>query len=187
MTGPSGGFCIIAYGGDITISRHSMDRQILRSLPPPILSTTRRLAISKWKAPNPAEVETDTVFQTLSSMNDLRALILTKCHDLPFILTLDPEKNISKALLCPNLEKLVLYTRLRDGFHIEHLLSMANTRAWRNTLLLSITIVGLDELAPEKVFKLREHVTHVYYRVDDWLPNWDELSEGDDESDDESE
>jgi hypothetical protein len=185
LTGPSGGLCIIACGEDLTISRHSVDLRILHSLPPPILSTTRRLAISKWKAPNPAEVETDTVSQTLSSMNNLRTLILTKCHDLPFILALDPEKNASKAVLCPNLEKLVLYTRSRDGFHIKHLQSVMKKRALRNTPLPSITIVGLDELAPEKeVVKLKEHVTHVDYRVDDTLPDWDDVGEGDDESDD---
>ena len=118
-------------------------------------------------------------------MNNLRTLILTKCHDLSFILALDPEKNASKAVLCPNLEKLTLYTRSQDGFHIKHLLGMTKKRALRNTPLPSITIVGLDELAPEKeVVKLREHVTHVDYRVDDTLPDWDDVSEGDGESDD---
>ena len=36
--------------------------------------------------------------------------------------------------------------------------------------------VGLDELVPGKeVFKLREHVARVEYRVDDVPPHWDVL------------
>jgi len=118
-------------------------------------------------------------------MDNLRILILTKCHNLPFILSLNPEKNTSGLVLCPNLEELVLYIKLRDQFHIGELVSMAKKRASRGAKLSSITIVGLGELAPGKeVFKLREHVTHVEYRVDDAPPDWDDLS---DESNDEGE
>ena len=44
---------------------------------------------------------------------------------------------------------------------------------------------GLDELAPGKVFKLREHVTRIEYRIDDTPPNWDDLTN--ESSSDESE
>ena len=54
--------------------------------------------------------------------------------------------------------------------------------------LPSNTIVGLDEFTPVKAaFKLGEFITHMDHRVDDSPPDWGELSESDDESDDESE
>jgi hypothetical protein len=114
--------------------------------------------------------------------------MLAKCHNLPFIFALNPEKNTSRLGQSTILEELVLYIKSRDLFHIKHLLSMTKKRASRGAALPSITIVGMDELAPAKeVFKLREYVTYVNYRVDDSPPDWDDLGESDDESDDESE
>ena len=44
----------------------------------------------------------------------------------------------------------------------------------RGAKLLSITIVGVSESAPGvEVFKLREHVKHVDYTVDNAIPDWD--------------
>ena len=185
LNGPSGGLRIFARWKDDIISPRTMDRRIFRSLDPSILSTAQRLAVSTYKPPKPAEVENCQVFQTLSSMDNLRTLILTKCHNLPFILSLNPEQNSSKLMLCPNLEEIVLYIKSQDQFHIKQLISMTRERASRDARLSSITIVGLGELVPGKeVFKLREHVTYVEYRVDDAPPDWDHLS---DESSDESE
>jgi hypothetical protein len=53
---------VLAYLEYETIFGYTMDRRILRSLPPPILSTTQRLAVSKYKAPGPAEVGKCPVF-----------------------------------------------------------------------------------------------------------------------------
>ena len=69
---------------------------------------------------------------------------------------------------------------------------MAKQRASRDAKLSLITIVGLDEPVPgTEVFKLREYVKHVEYRVDDALPNIpyegdDDGDNGDDNSNDES-
>ena len=65
---------------------------------------------------------------------------------------------------------------------------MAKARVSRDAKLSSITIVGLDGLVPgTEVFKLREHVEHVEYRVDDALPEWNTIPGSDDDSsDDES-
>ena len=99
-------------------------------------------------------------------MNNLRALILTQCNNLPFILALNPKENPSKLVLCPNLEKILLYIKSQDQFHIEHLVSMMKNRASRGTKLSSIKIIGLSKHAPDReVFELRKHVAHVGCRV----------------------
>ena len=124
----------------------------------------------------PAEGEICLIPQMLSSMNNLRTLLLVECHNLPFILALNPKKNDSKLVLCPGLEELMLYVKERDQFRIKPLISMAKERASRDAKLSSITIVGMDELVPGmEVFKLREHVGHMEYRVDDALPDWDTI------------
>lgn len=117
-------------------------------------------------------------------MNNLHTLTLTKCNNLPFILALNPEENSSKLVLCPNLEELVLYIALRDQYHIEHLDNMAKKRALRNAKLSLIKIVSVGGLVPgREVFKLREHVTHVEYGVNDAPPSWDFLpGKGSDEN-----
>jgi hypothetical protein len=185
MNGPSGGLRIHAHWKDKTVTPYNMDRRILRSIDPSILATTYRLAVSRYKHPRPAEIENCPVSRMLSFMDNLRTLVLTKCNNLPFILALNPEEDHSELLRCPNLEELVLYVRSRDQFHIGHLISMAKERASRDAKLSSITIVGMGELAPGKeVFKLRGHVKHVHYRVDDAPPDWDDFPDG---SGDESE
>ena len=177
LSGPSGELRVLAHWEEEeSVSPCTMDRRILRSLSPHLFLTTQRLAVSKYNPPRPKKVEKCPVFQTLCSMASLRTLILTKCHNLPFIFALNPEKSTSKLVLCPDLENIILYIESRDDFHIGHLLSMAKQRAARGVKLSSITIVGLDELVSAKeVFGLREHVTRVNYRAGDVAPNWDYL------------
>jgi len=183
MKGPNEGLCVLAGWEDETISPYTVDRRILHSLHKPILLTTQSLVVSRYQHPRPGRVGGCPMFQVLSSMNNLRTLILIDCHNLPFILTLNPEKNPSELVVCPNLEELVIYVKSRDQFYIKYLISMAEKRASRDVKLSSITIVGLGELVPGKeVFKLREHIKHVHYRVDDEPPRWDYLP---DESSDE--
>ena len=162
-----------------------MDRQILHSLNPPMLSTTQRLAISKYRHPSPnqAEVEKSPVFRTLSFTNNLRTLILSQCNNLTFILALNPKENPSKLVLCPNLEELFLYIKLQGQLHIECLISMAKNRALAGAALSSITMVRPGKPVPDGgVLKLRNHVAHVECRVDHELPAWDDVPcEGDDE------
>ena len=177
LGGPSGWLRILAQWKDEAVSQYTMDRRILCSLDPPTLSTAQRLAVSMYQHPRPVKVEKCPVYRTLSSMNYLRTLVLTKCDNLPFILALTPKENPSELLLCPNLEELTLYIKSRIQFHLKPLISMAKERAARNAKLSSVTIVGLGELAPGKeVFKLREHVTRVGYSIDDTPPNWDDLT-----------
>ena len=154
---------------------HVVDCQILHSLDQSILSTTRRLAISMLRLPI-LRVNKSQAFRTLCHMSNLRALTLTKCHNLPFILALDPKRTPSNLILCPKLEELTFYIEGRDSCHITAMLSMVEERALRGVKLSSITIVGLGDLVPGKeAFRLREYVTHVDYKVDDAAPNWDNL------------
>ena len=149
-----------------------MDRLILRSLGTPILPTTQRLAISKYKHSRPAECQ---VFRTLSSAPNLRALTLTECNTLPFIHALDPEKYPHELVLCPKLEELVFYTNPQHLMHFrtQDLIIMTKNRASKRAKLWSTIIVGLDELEHGgEALKLREHVTHVEYRPDDRFPAW---------------
>jgi len=155
-----------------------MDSQILHSLSPPTLSTTQRLAISRHEPLEPARVEKSSVFRTLSHMNKLHTLTLTKRHNLPYFLALNPKKKASKRVLCPDLGRLILYIKSQNQFCIEHLLAMAKERALRGAKLASVTIVGLGGLAPaEGVFGLREHVAHVDYRAGGSPPVWDHLDD----------
>ena len=181
LSGPSGELRVSARVEE-AIYAWTRDRRILLSLSPRILSTAQRLAVSKYDHPKPPGIEECPVFQTLSAMTNLHTLVLTECDNLPFILALNPDKNSSKLVLCPNLEELVLYVESQEWFRIKYLLGMTKERASRGVKLSSITIVGLEELAPaEGMFGLREHVTRVDYRVDDAPPDWDELPSDDDD------
>ena len=174
LSGPSGSLRLLAHRWDGGTDSHTADCRILHSLEPSILSKAQRLAVSEYR--HSYQTEGSPIFQCVSSMNNLRVLVLTNCDNLPFILTLDPEENPSKLVLCHNLEELVLHIMRQDQFHLEHLISMVKSRASRGAKLSSITIVGLDELAPgRQVFKLREHVTCVTYMVDDVPPAWDHI------------
>lgn len=93
---------------------------------------------------------------------------LTKCYNLPFILALNPGETLSNLVVCPKLEKLILPVKAEGRFHITDMLNMTKERARKGAKLSSITFVGLGDLASRKeVFKLREHVAHIYYTVDD--------------------
>ena len=176
LDGPEGGIYVFGHrdiGGNAP--PHAVDCQILRSLDQSILSTTKRLAISKLRLPI-LRANKSQAFQTLSSMNDLRTLTLNKCQNLPFILALNPTRTPSNLVVCPKLEELALYVKGRDSFHITDMLSMVEERARRDAKLSSITIVGLGDLLPrEEVSRLREYVAHVDYKVDNVPPDWDSL------------
>ena len=161
LSGPSGSLRALARLTRRKTNSSTINRRILRSLTPSILSTTQRLAVSKYRYPETGE---SLVFRTLSSMNNLRSLTLTNCDNLTFILALNPEETPSKPMPCPNLDELVLYIRLWSQLHVDHLTSMAKNRALGGAKLSSITIVGPAPGRP--MFELREYVTDVKYRVD---------------------
>ena len=139
------------------------------------VSRIQWLTISLFNCqPHVTRVEEWSIYKTLRSMEELRTLTLTRCANLPFILTLNPGKNTSKLVLCPKLEEIILYLKRPDQFHINEILSMAEGRTSRGAKLLAITIVSMEALAPTKeVFQLRKHVSRVEYKFDDAPPEWD--------------
>ena len=109
-------------------------------------------------------------------MGDLRTLTLIRCNNLSFIHALNPERNKSDTVLCPDLQELVLYVKKRDWYYLAELVEMASERDERYAKLSSITIVSLDEMCPRKeVFKLRKFVSRVEYKLDDVSPDWDTI------------
>lgn len=180
LSGPSGSLRAVALWGDREVPlSYAKDRELLLSLGQLALSAVQILAISGYGHPRPAEVEECPVFQTLSTVNDLRTLILTNCDGLPFILALDPEQNPSDLVLCVTLEELVIYTESWSLSKVELLIKMAKNRASRGSKLSSFTFVDLCGLdLREEVLKLREHAMHVEYRVDGAPPAWDDITGG---------
>ena len=175
LSGPSGSLNLVCTPWqDQVIPSSSMDHRILHSVGTRILSTTQRLTLSAYLHPDPANFDECPVFHTLSSADDLRTLVLSRCNTRPFVFALDPGKNASKLLLCPNLEEIVLYTWSWDD--AEELVSMAETRASMGAKISSITLTTSDTSAPwGEVLKLRNHVTRVEYRANGTSPSWDYL------------
>ena len=176
LVGPNGGLYIYGRRDPRVswIASLDSDRRILHSLDYFPLHMTQRLAITKLCIPTLlAELDKSP---PLVHMKALRALVLIRCYNLPFILALNPKLNLSKDILCPNLEELVLYVEARDKFYIMDLVGMAKERALRGVKLRLITVVGLDELVSGKeVFRLREYVSHVEYRIEENPPKWDSI------------
>ena len=172
LSGPSGSLRVLnSYMGfDIYTAAH----QTFRSLGP-VISTITRLAILGYKRPAPVRIEHCPIFQTLSSANHLRTLILTDCPNPVFARALDPEQNLSKLVPCFNMKELVLY----DKFWyvcLDDLVKMAKNRASRGAKLASITIIDLGGFsAPPGVLNLMEHVTRVEYKTADTSPVWDDV------------
>ena len=128
--------------------------------------------------PASAQITTWSGYQFLHSMEALQTLMLSRCTNLPFISILNPNKNPDRTVLCPKLEEIVLYTKSPKEVHIDQLLKMAEGRASRGAKLVAITITVVDAmptLRPKEVFKLREYVSHVEYKLEDTLPRWDAL------------
>ena len=182
LSGPSGGLyihgCSIA-GNSVS---PSLERRVLRSLDRFNLSRVQRLKVTKYTSSPRNEIEESSTFRTLLLMRDLRTLTLIRCNNLSFIHALNPERNKSDTVLCPDLQELVLYIKKRDWFYLEELVEMASERDERYAKLSSVTIVSLDEMCSRKeVFKLRKFVSRVEYKLDVVSPEWDTITtdEGD--------
>ena len=142
------------------------------------ISRTRWLVITlcRYWLYDPAQITKSTIYRTLHRMEDLRTLILIGCEDLPFIHTLNPDKNPSKIVLCPRLEEIVFYINRQDPLHVDELVDMAKERALGGAELPAITVVSVDAVAPKQdVFWLKKHVSRVEYKFDGVDPAWDAL------------
>ena len=182
LGGPNGELCMLGHWRDREeVSSLILDHHILRSLTHFDLSGIQRLAITKYGPPTMDEIDRSALRYILLPMEDLRALMLTQCNSKPFIAALDPDQNLSERVLCLKLEELILYIDELESLNVKELLSLAKARASGGAKLSSVTIVGLGELmAGEEVFKLKEYVTRVDFRVEGKPPRWDGVLEGGD-------
>ena len=175
LDGSSGRLYIIT-SQDGSLPSWKVDCQVFRSLNNFPLSAAQRPAVTKFKLPMATVMEKSTPYVVLHRMKGLRTLTLIQCNNLPFILALNPDQNLSKLTLCPKLEKIVLYVEEWESFNLSELMNMAKERASAGKRLSSIAIVGLGDLMPgREVFKLREYVMSVDYRVEERPPSWDSI------------
>ena len=180
LSGPNGSLCLETTW-ETGAKPHIIDSQVLYSLDHPMLSSICRLALSYCGWQSSSKVKESPAFKMLSSKENLRALTLIHCNSQPFILALDPEQVPSDSVLCPNLEKLDLYLLYTSQLNVESLIKMVKARASQGMKPLSITIViSTRTELEEDVVKLREHITHLEYRVDQKYPQWDDVPREDD-------
>ena len=180
FNGPSGGLHVFGHWTHGSDQPNVGITRFLRSLLDQFdITRNQWLAITlcHYRARATARIETWSVYQTLHSMEDLRTLTLARCINLPFILTLNPQKNSSKIVLCPKLEEITLYIKRLGQFRINELVSMAKERASRDAKLSTITIISLDDasISPREMSQLREYVSRVEYKFGDAMPTWDTL------------
>jgi len=185
LVGPNGALYMIGHREgeeNLTFWDGPVDRQILQSLDyfKSRLHEVRSLTITEYNYRLLTGLHGLTPFDILPHMNGLHTLTLIRCKNLDFIAVLNPGcVGRSKIMFLPNLKELILYVEARSGFYIEPLMIVAKERALRGAGLKLVTIVGLGELLPGKeVFKLREHVGRVEYRVEENPPEWDSTPYG---------
>jgi len=181
FSGPSGGLHVFGRWTQARIDQPNVGiTRLLRTLLDQFdISRNQWLAITLCHyRPRPSTlIETWSVYQTLHSMEDLRTLTLARCITLPFILTLNPQKNSSNTVVCPKLEGIILYIKRLGQFRTNELLNMAKERALRGAKLSTISIISLDDasISSREMSQLREHVSHVEYKFGDAMPTWGTL------------
>ncbi|KAF9643177.1 hypothetical protein BDM02DRAFT_3132611 [Thelephora ganbajun] len=178
LNGPSGEPYV--FGNRIRGGNESRSRtgRLLQSLYQFDVSRSRRLAITLdgYRPSVTSQIVAGIVDRILHSMEDLRTLMLARCNNLPFVQALNPAKNPSKVVLCPELEGIILYIEYPDQFPIDELLSMAEKRASRGAKLSAITTIGMDAPASTKeVSRLRKHVSRVKHKFYGAPPKWDAI------------
>ena len=179
LNGPNGGVYIYGKLTGGSASLLNFHHQGFRSLDHLPISSTERLTIGTYNILPPPQIERSIAYQTLLLMKSLRTLTLTDCHNATFIFALDPSKNSSRTLLCPALEELILYIKREEQFCLEELLVMTKERSSKDAGLLTIKIISTEIFASAaEVFKLRDHVMWVKYRLDDVVPAWDDDPDG---------
>jgi hypothetical protein len=75
-------------------------------------------------------------------MNNLCTIVLISCLNLPFALALNPKKNPSGIIVCPNLENILLHVAKKYQFSFDELFEMAEERASEGVKLRLIRIAG---------------------------------------------
>ena len=144
------------------------------------LSKTQMLSVTGSSPSRYDEIEESSVLQLLPLTNDLRILTLIRVDYRRFVRALNPKKNETCTVLCPQLEELVLYFESWDQANAKELVEMASERAKKeHSKLSSIKIVGLGGYHPgEEVSSLKEYVSRVECTSEDSLPGWDTIFGG---------
>ena len=173
LSGPSGSLLVQIFTFPLDIGPSVIDRRIFHSLVPS-LSKIQNFVISEHDYRRLLQVGKCPIFQTLSSMNDLQMLTLINCDNRGFIRALDPKQHPSNLVLCPKMEKLVLFVDSPSQICVWRLVRMAKNRASRGAKLSLVKVVDLGDLKlGRKVSGLSKHVMGVKYRVGGMLPAWD--------------
>ena len=176
LNGPCGELYIICNWIREDEQPNAGTTRLLQSLAKFDISRSQWLAITLCHYHPHTPVTEWTLYRTLRSMKDLYTLTLTRCNNLSFILTLNPDKNPDKTVLCPKLKEIILHINCSDQLHFGELLSMTEGRALRGAKLSGVTIVSAETLVPtNQVFQLRKHVSRVEYKFGDAPPAWDTL------------
>ena len=178
LSGPSGELYVHGNWEDDEIPVDPRSGQFFQSLGLFDFSRCQRLGIALvcCQPSSSTQIATWPHYELLRSMESLRTLMLSRCKNLPFISTLNPDKNPDRTVLCPELEEIILYITDSKEVLVSELLKMAKGRASRGAKLSAITIAVVDatpSVRAKNVLKLREHVSRVEYKLEDKLPQWD--------------
>ena len=178
LNGPNGGLYIFVNWAGPSTHLRRFHRLALHSLDHFPISSTERLTIGSYSIIQHQPIE-NCAYQILLLMKTLRTLTLTDCFNRSFISALDPSKTPSGTVLCPELEELIIYVKKKEQLCIKELLTMTRERNLKGARLSTIKIISMKELvSAEEVFKLRDHVARVKYRLDDVVPEWDDDPDG---------
>ena len=117
LNGPSGELYVRGEWKREGARRHAGTNRLLRFVDRFDTSRCRRLSITRYNSRPDlfTPIAMCAIYQLLLPMDDLHTLTLIKSNELPFILTLNPDKNSDKTVLCPELEEITLYFREPRG------------------------------------------------------------------------
>jgi len=152
FSGPNGEAKMVTY----VDGSHS----VLESLAHFDTSKTERLEIRDGES-----LTSDPLYRVLLPMKVLRTFIITQCEDPHiFVHALHPGMSSSGAMVCPELEELVI--RHWRTFDIKGIVGMAAARALRGAKLKTVRITSWDRISYTQpdVSELRKHVLRVEFR-----------------------
>ena len=182
LYGPTGSHCIHGkwvgeHGNDncpVTVNARMLQSVIMFNT-----SNVQRMAVTQYAVSPQMNTEESPPYHVLFRMDNLRTLMLTECHNLLFFAALNPEKTPRGVALCPRLTELVLHIHLEKRFCLRELWEMAKARDSRGVRLESITVICTQQLVqPKEVFKLRQYVGRIEYKLEDGFPEWNAVVPG---------